>query len=130
MQTKRKPFKKELTASWWQKNPFFRFYMLREGTAVFTLWFSLVLIYGVFCLGQGVEAWAGFIGFLKKPFILVLNIISLLAALLHTKTWFELAPKAKMIIVRGQKLPDIIPVSILWGATLAVSIILLFLIFK
>ncbi|MEV9253425.1 fumarate reductase subunit C, partial [Klebsiella pneumoniae] len=32
------------------KLPFYRFYMVREGTAVPTVWFSIVLIYGLFAL--------------------------------------------------------------------------------
>lgn len=34
---------------------------------------------------------------------MILNLITLAAALLHTKTWFELAPKAANIIVKDEK---------------------------
>lgn len=86
-----------------EKLPFYRFYMLREGTAVPAVWFSLELLYGVYALKHGPEAWASFVGFLQNPIIVVLNLIVLAAALLHTKTWFELAPKAANIIVKGEK---------------------------
>ncbi len=77
--------------------------MLREGTAVPAVWFSLELMYGVYALKHGPEARASFVGFLQNPIIVVLNLIVLAAALLHTKTWFELAPKAANIIVKGEK---------------------------
>ena len=35
---------------------------------------------------------------LQNPVIVIINLITLAAALLHTKTWFELAPKAANIM--------------------------------
>jgi fumarate reductase subunit C len=52
-------------STWWKNLPFYRFYMLREGTAVPAVWFSLELMYGVFALKHGPETWAGFVGFAK-----------------------------------------------------------------
>ena len=48
MTTKRKPYVRPMPSTWWKKLPFYRFYMLREGTAAPTVWFSIVLIYGLF----------------------------------------------------------------------------------
>ncbi len=48
MTTKRKPYVRPMTSTRWKKLPFYRFYMVREGTAVPTVWFSIVLIYGLF----------------------------------------------------------------------------------
>jgi fumarate reductase subunit C len=59
MTTKRKPYVRPMPSTWWKKLPFYRFYMLREGTAVPTVWFSIVLIYGLFALKHGAESWAG-----------------------------------------------------------------------
>ncbi|MDT1848273.1 fumarate reductase subunit C, partial [Acinetobacter baumannii] len=42
MTTKRKPYVRPMTSTWWKKLPFYRFYMVREGTAVPTVWFSIV----------------------------------------------------------------------------------------
>jgi fumarate reductase subunit C len=55
MTTKRKPYVRPMPSTWWKKLPFYRFYMLREGTAVPTVWFSIVLIYGLFALKHGAE---------------------------------------------------------------------------
>ncbi len=55
MTTKRKPYVRPMTSTWWKKLPFYRFYMVREGTAVPTVWFSIVLIYGLFALKHGAE---------------------------------------------------------------------------
>ncbi len=103
MTTKRKPYVRPMTSTWWKKLPFYRFYMLREGTAVPAVWFSIELIFGLFALKHGAESWMGFVDFLQNPVVVILNLITLAAALLHTKTWFELAPKAANIIVKDEK---------------------------
>lgn len=65
MTTKRKPYVRPMTSTWWKKLPFYRFYMLREGTAVPAVWFSIELIFGLFALKHGAESWMGFVGFCK-----------------------------------------------------------------
>lgn len=67
-------------------------YMLREGTAVPAVWFSIELIFGLFALKNGRKPGRDSSTF-TKPVIVIINLITLAAALLHTKTWFELAPK-------------------------------------
>lgn len=126
MTTKRKPYVRPMTATWWKKLPFYRFYMLREGTAIPAVWFSIVLIYGIFALKHGPESWAGFVGFLQNPIVALLNLIALAAALLHTKTWFELAPKAANIIIKNEKMGPGPVIKGLWGVTIVATVIILF----
>lgn len=76
--------------------------MLREGTAVPAVWFSIELIFGLFALKNG-GSLGGIRRLLQNPVIVIINLITLAAALLHTKTWFELAPKAANIIVKDEK---------------------------
>ena len=126
MTTKRKPYVRSMTSTWWKKLPFYRFYMLREGTAVPAVWFSIELIFGLFALKNGPEAWAGFVDFLQNPVIVIINLITLAAALLHTKTWFELAPKAANIIVKDEKMGPEPIIKSLWAVTLVATIVILF----
>ncbi|ELH2229013.1 fumarate reductase subunit FrdC [Escherichia coli] len=126
MTTKRKPYVPPMTSTWWKKLPFYRFYMLREGTAVPAVWFSIELIFGLFALKNGPEAWAGFVDFLQNPVIVIINLITLAAALLHTKTWFELAPKAANIIVKDEKMGPEPIIKSLWAVTVVATIVILF----
>ncbi|MCW7406479.1 fumarate reductase subunit FrdC [Escherichia coli] len=126
MTTKRKPYVRSMTSTWWKKLPFYRFYMLREGTAVPAVWFSIELIFGLFALKNGPEAWAGFVDFLQNPVIVIINLITLAAALLHTKTWFELAPKAVNIIVKDEKMGPEPIIKSLWAVTVVATIVILF----
>lgn len=65
MTTKRKAYVRPMTSTWWKKLPFYRFYMLREGTAVPAVWFSIELIIGLFALKHGAESSMGFVAFLQ-----------------------------------------------------------------
>ncbi|MBD2813314.1 fumarate reductase subunit FrdC [Xenorhabdus sp. Flor] len=125
MATKRKPYVRGMEPNWWHKLGFYRFYMLREGTAIPTVWFSILVLYGLFALKGGPENWAGFVSFLQNPLVLLINVITLLASLLHTKTWFELAPKALNIIVRNEKMPPGPIVKLLWATTIIASAVIL-----
>lgn len=123
--TKRKPYVAVMPASWWQKSAFYRFYMLREGTAVPALWFSLELIYGAFALKSGEAGWNGFVQFLQHPVVLALNLLTLGAALLHTKTWFELAPKATVLVFHNEKVGPTPFIATLWGITAVSTLVIL-----
>lgn len=93
--------------------------MLREGTALAAIWFSLLLLAGLYRLGDGAESWVSFVSFLSNPLIMVVNLIALGSALLHTKTWFDLAPKAgpesRAPLIKGG----------LWSATSLASLLVL-----
>lgn len=127
MISKRKPYLAPIKSSWWRQLAFYRFYMLREGTAIPALWFSLELVFGLYALKDGPDAWARFVDFLQHPATLLLNLITLAAALLHSKTWFELAPKATIVIVKGEKLKPQPIIIALWIVTLLVTLAALWL---
>ena len=117
MNSARKPYIRPVTASWWRKNGFYRFYMIREATSLGAVWFSLLLLYGLHCLNNGPAAWYAFTALLAHPLMLFANVIVMLTTLLHTKTWFELAPKAVRLSARGERAA----IRALWGITLAAS---------
>ncbi|NDO83482.1 fumarate reductase subunit C [Citrobacter sp. NCU1] len=126
MTTKRKAYVRPMTSTWWKKLPFYRFYMLRESTAALAAWFSIELIFGLFALKHGAESWMGFVGFLQNPVVVILNLIALAAALLHTKTWFELAPKAANIIVKDEKMGPEPIIKGLWAVTAVATVVILY----
>ncbi len=74
-----------------------------------TVWFSIVLIYGLFALKHGAESWAGYVGFLQNPVVVVLNLITLGAALLHTKpglSWRRKPPISLLRVKNGARAGD------------------------
>lgn len=92
---------------WYRKNPRFIRYMLRELTAVFLAAYALLLLAGVIALARGPDSWAVFLDFLLSPFSVVLQGLTLIAAVYHSCTWFAVSPKAMPPVVLGKKrLPD------------------------
>ncbi|VTU07577.1 fumarate reductase subunit FrdC [Actinobacillus porcinus] len=87
--SKRKKYVREITPTWWKSWDFYKFYMLREATALPTVWFCLVLLKGVFALGSNTFE-TGFVEFLQNPIVVILNLISLAALLLHAFTLFNM----------------------------------------
>ncbi len=63
MTTKRKPYVRPMTSTV-EKIAVLSLYMLREGTAVPAVWFSIELIFGLFALKMA-RSPAGFVDFYK-----------------------------------------------------------------
>jgi fumarate reductase subunit C len=116
MATKRKPYVREVDCCWWKDNSYYRFYMLREGCSVFMVWVSLLFLLFLFSPSS-------FATLIKNPVICLLNLAALLASLLHTKTWYDLTPKA--LNLPEAKLAAI--VKWLWTATIVFSALVLLL---
>ena len=124
--SKRKKYVREITPTWWKSWDFYKFYMLREATAVPTVWFSLVLLYCVICLGKADGFVMNFIPFLQNPIVVILNIISLAALLLHAVTLFDMTGE---VMSGTTGLPAKLIKNALRGAFVAVTVLALVLVF-
>ena len=80
-------------SGWWLKNPRYVQYMVREATSIFVGMYALILLVGVARLGSGEAAYAGWLEALQHPLYVAFHLVALAAALLHTVTWFSVAPK-------------------------------------
>lgn len=128
--SKRKKYVREVKPSWWKKLDFYKLYIAREATAIPTLWFCLVLLYGVICLAGGVaDVKENFIPFLQNPIVVILNIITLAAVLLNTVTYYFMTPKVLNIVTNNQRINPNIITGALWGVTAFVSLIILILMY-
>ncbi len=100
--------------------------MLREGTAVPAVWFSLELMYGVYALKHGPEASGQFCGLPAKPNHRSTEPDCARRRAASYQNWFELAPKAANIIVKGEKMGPEPVIKGLWAVTAVVSVVILF----
>ncbi len=92
---------------WWLKNPRYVRYMIREATSVFVGLYALILLVGLACLGRSEEAYAAWLGALEHPLTVVFHLVALAAALLHTVTWFAVAPKVvPTFFIGGERVSD------------------------
>lgn len=88
----RRPYVRPM-AGWWRRDPWFREYMLHEATALAVAAYALILLAGLFMLGQGEAAWAQWLAFLGSPLSLALHGVLLLAFAYHAWTWFRIMPR-------------------------------------
>lgn len=125
--SKRKKYVREVKPTWWKALDFYKFYVLRESSSVPTVWFCLVLFYGLVCLGKGTFA-TTFVGFLQNPVVVILNIITLGAVLLNSFTFFGMAPQMMNVIIKNERIDVKLVSRVFWGITAVVSILALILV--
>lgn len=130
--SKRKKYVREVTPTWWKKLDFYKLYMVREATSIFAVWFCIVLLYGVLCLASNPIPGLGivdFIAFLRNPIVVLLNLLTLIATLYHTVTYFIMTPKVMNIIVKNERLPHSVVRNALWAVTALISVVALILVY-
>jgi fumarate reductase subunit C len=124
----RKPYVREMKASWWQKHNFYRMYMLREGTVLPLILFTLFLTFGLGALVKGPEAWQGWLAFMANPVVIAINIVALLGSLFHAYTFFGMMPQVMPVRLKGKLVDSKIIVLSQWAAVAAISLIVLIIV--
>lgn len=94
------------TAKWYNRNPFYGWYMAREATCVFVGYYALLLICAFERLGAGEAAFTQFIAALSAPGWIVVHGIVFVAFVYHAWTWFAVMPKTMPFVFVGGKRVD------------------------
>jgi fumarate reductase subunit C len=124
----RKPYVREMKATWWQKSQFYKLYMLREATVLPLIFFTLFLTAGLGALVKGPEAWQGWLEFMANPIVVAINIVALAGSLFHAHTFFGMMPQVMPIRLQGKLLDKKTIVLAQWGAVAAISLIVLIIV--
>ena len=90
---------------WWLERWSYLAFILRELSSVFIAWFVAFLLLLIHAVGQGDEPYKQFLAWSQNPFVFVLNVVSLFFVAFHAFTWFNLAPKALVLRLRGKRVP-------------------------
>lgn len=110
--------------AWWQRNAFYRWYIVRELTCVAVLVFALELLAGVWRLSQGRAAFDAWRAALANPWALVGNLVVLALMAYHAWTWLAVMPKTMpFVVVGGRRVPDRMIVLAAFGAWIVASIV-------
>jgi fumarate reductase subunit C len=124
----RKPYVREMSkTSWFLTHSRYKSYILHEVSAIFVAIYSLILILGLFRLGEGAEAWNGWIGFVASPVGVVLHVLILAFAVIHTIAWFKAVPQAMRIQLGENVVPGKLIIGAHYGALAVVSLFVLIL---
>ena len=93
--------------SWWRRNSFYSWYMVREGSSVFVTVYALVLLTGLWRLTQGQEAFDAWRASLASPVAVVFHALALWMFIMHTLSWFKVMPKTMPFVrVGGKRVAD------------------------
>jgi fumarate reductase subunit C len=106
---------------WWLKRGSHLAFILRELSSVFVAWFVVFLLLLVSSVSRGEDAYREFQRWAASPGILLLNFVSLLFVVFHAVTWFNLAPQALVVRLRGKRVPGVLIAASNYAAWAVVS---------
>lgn len=113
-----KPYKIRIPIFWWVHKWAHIKFITRELTSVFVASYAIVLLFQIRALAQGPEAYANFLAWLKTPVSIVFHAIAFLFVVFHSITWFNLAPKALVLRLGNNRVPDMVIAALnylAWG---------------
>ncbi len=90
---------------WWVGRRSYLIFVIRELSSVFVAWSVVFLLLLVHAVGQGGKEYQQFLDRSSEPWMLALNVIALAFLVFHAITWFNLAPQAMVIRLRGKRVP-------------------------
>lgn len=123
-------YRRKLSANWWRSHPWFRLYMLRELTSIPVGLYMLNLIWGLVTLGNGAEAWQGWLEAQSNFVMITLSLLAFAAVCFHMVTWFTIAPKAMPNQIGEIKIPHKTITLAHYAATAVISVVVLIVIWS
>ena len=102
-----KTYRKKLPILWWTQKWSHLIFIARELTSLAVAYFVIVILFLMRALSKGEEAYHEFMTLLKSPGMIFLSFFVLGGLLFHSISWFNLAPKAMVIKVGKNKVPDV-----------------------
>ena len=99
-------YRPRISIWWWTRKRSYFVFVMRELSSIFVAWFVVFLLLLVYAVGQGESAYQGFLDWAGSPWVVALNVVTLLFVLLHTVTWFALTPQAMEVRIEGHKVPS------------------------
>lgn len=100
------PWRPEMPAFWWLSRPGYWRYMVRELTCVWVGAWVAAAIVGLVRLRQGPDAWEAFLATLNSAPGVAFQLVALLFVLIHTVSWFRLAPSTIPVWIGENRVPS------------------------
>jgi fumarate reductase subunit C len=123
-------YRKRMGTLWWVHRPSYLLFALRELSCVFVAWFVIFLLLLIHAVGTGKRDYERFLDWAANPWVIAVNIITLLFVVLHAVTWFNLAPKAIVVRTRGSRVPSSFVAGTNYLAWAVVSVVLAWLVLR
>ena len=111
----RRPYIRELSRTgWWLRQPRYIRYMMREISALFIGTYVLLLIVGLFQISRGEAAYTAFLSAVEGTVGLIFAVTTMIFAIYHSYTWFQVTPKAMPLMFAGKRVAGPIIVAAHW----------------
>ena len=94
-----------MSVFWWVRRRSYLIFVLRELSSVFVAWTVVFLLLLVHAVSEGGKQYQQFRNLSSNPWMLALNVVTLAFLLFHAITWFNLAPSAMVVRIRGNRVP-------------------------
>ena len=105
-------YRKPVSRLWWTKKRSYFLFAMRELSSIFVAWFAVFLIVMVFAIGRGETSYQRFLDWAATPIVVVVNVVALAFAVLHTVTWFVLTSQAMVVRLGGRRVPAVKMVTV------------------
>ncbi|MGQ0650047.1 MAG: fumarate reductase subunit C [Gemmatimonadaceae bacterium] len=113
--------RRRVSTYWWLGRWSYLAFILRELSSLFIAWFVVYLLLLIRAMSGGDASYQEFLAWSARPGVLLLNVVTLFFVFFHALTWFNLAPKAMVVHVRGKRLPGALIAIANYGAWVVVS---------
>ena len=123
-----RPYRPRISTWWWTRKRSYTVFVLRELSSVFIAWFVVFLVLLVYAIGQSEAAYRNFLDWASAPWVIALNVLSLVFVLLHTVTWFALTPQAMEVRIDDWKVPGFHILAGQYTGLVVVSLFVLWLV--
>ncbi|MFD9666646.1 fumarate reductase subunit C [Rhodococcus sp. NPDC059968] len=110
-----RPYRPPVSRLWWLRRRSYFLFMMRELSSVFVAWFVVFLLMLVDAVSSGPVAYQEFLDWSARPWVVALDVIASAFVLLHAVTWFNLAPKAMVVRLRGRPVPPRVVLTAHYG---------------
>ena len=98
-------YRRRMSVFWWVGRRSYLIFVLRELSSVFVAWSVVFLLLLVHAVSEGSRQYRQFLNLSSNPWMMALNVITVAFLLFHAITWFNLAPQAMVVRVRGNRVP-------------------------
>ena len=98
-------YRRRMSVFWWVGRRSYLIFVLRELSSVFVAWSVVFLLLLIHAVGQGGTQYRQFVHLSGDPWMLALNVVTLAFVVFHALTWFNLAPQAMVVRLRGKRVP-------------------------
>ena len=123
-------YRPRVSTYWWIGSWPYSMFILRELTSVAVAWTVLIILYLVRSLRDGPDHYVRFIHRMESPWMIALNVIALCLLLMHTITWFNLAPRAMPVRIKGKRLPEFMVAAPNYGLWVVASVVIAWLVLR